>query len=153
MSHPKVLATPAVRRLCRELSIDLSSARVAGTGAGQRVLKGDVLAYATANGIALPTARSTPVATSPAEGLDRQGDDERSEDEIGSSPSLWPSPSYEDPRNEARSAAPSDAGGEMTQEQKDARGEVDGAMSDPRDRRKSPVSVPIKGDVLPCRWG
>lgn len=42
----KVLATPAVRRLCREMSIDLSLGRISGTGPGGRVLKGDVLAYA-----------------------------------------------------------------------------------------------------------
>ena len=42
----KVLATPAVRRLCREMSIDLSLEPISGTGPGGRVLKGDVLAYA-----------------------------------------------------------------------------------------------------------
>lgn len=42
----KVLATPAVRRVCREMSIDLSLEPVPGTGPGGRVLKGDVLAYA-----------------------------------------------------------------------------------------------------------
>lgn len=42
----KVLATPAVRRLCREMSIDLSVEPISGTGPGGRVLKGDVLAYA-----------------------------------------------------------------------------------------------------------
>lgn len=42
----KVLATPAVRRLCRELSIHLSREPISGTGPGGRVLKGDVLAYA-----------------------------------------------------------------------------------------------------------
>lgn len=42
----KVLATPAVRRLCREMSIDLSTAPISGTGPGRRVLKGDVQAYA-----------------------------------------------------------------------------------------------------------
>ncbi len=45
-TRPKVLATPAVRRLCRELSIDLSREPVSGTGPGGRVLKGDVLVYA-----------------------------------------------------------------------------------------------------------
>ena len=42
----QVLATPAVRRLSRELSIDISLAPISGTGAGGRVLKSDVLAYA-----------------------------------------------------------------------------------------------------------
>lgn len=40
-----MLATPAVRRLCREMSIDLSVEPIRGTGRGGRVLKGDVLAY------------------------------------------------------------------------------------------------------------
>eukprot|EP00903_Cladosiphon_okamuranus_P006580 g6428.t1 len=42
----QVLATPAVRRLCREMSIDLSIEPISGTGLGGRVLKGDVLAHA-----------------------------------------------------------------------------------------------------------
>lgn len=41
-----MLATPAVRRLCRELSIDLASVDIVGTGPEGRVLKHDVLAYA-----------------------------------------------------------------------------------------------------------
>lgn len=41
-----MLATPAVRRLCRERSIDLYVEPISGTGPGGRVLKGDVLAYA-----------------------------------------------------------------------------------------------------------
>ena len=45
----KVLATPAVRRLCRDMSVDLSLEPISGTGPGGRVLKGDVLAYAAKN--------------------------------------------------------------------------------------------------------
>ncbi|CAN0556531.1 unnamed protein product, partial [Ectocarpus sp. 12 AP-2014] len=44
----KVLATPAVRRLCREMSIDLAVEPIPGTGPGGRLLKGDVLAHASA---------------------------------------------------------------------------------------------------------
>ncbi|CAM9910802.1 unnamed protein product, partial [Ectocarpus sp. 12 AP-2014] len=40
----QVLATPAVRRLCREMSIDLAVEPIPGTGPGGRLLKGDVLA-------------------------------------------------------------------------------------------------------------
>lgn len=58
----QVLATPAVRRLCRDLSLDLGTlvaagtagAGIVGTGTSGRVLKGDVLGYAKANRIALP---------------------------------------------------------------------------------------------------
>ncbi|CBJ32711.1 Dihydrolipoamide branched chain transacylase [Ectocarpus siliculosus] len=44
----QVLATPAVRRLCREMSIDLALEPIPGTGPGGRLLKGDVLAHASA---------------------------------------------------------------------------------------------------------
>ncbi|CAM9089893.1 unnamed protein product, partial [Ectocarpus sp. 12 AP-2014] len=44
----QVLATPAVRRLCREMSIDLAVEPIPGTGPGGRLLKGDVLAHASA---------------------------------------------------------------------------------------------------------
>ncbi|CAM9847024.1 unnamed protein product [Ectocarpus sp. 6 AP-2014] len=44
----QVLATPAVRRRCREMSIDLALEPIPGTGPGGRLLKGDVLAHASA---------------------------------------------------------------------------------------------------------
>ncbi|CAM9486518.1 unnamed protein product [Ectocarpus sp. 4 AP-2014] len=44
----QVLATPAVRRLCREMSIDLALEPIPGTGPEGRLLKGDVLAHASA---------------------------------------------------------------------------------------------------------
>ncbi|CAM9555221.1 unnamed protein product, partial [Hapterophycus canaliculatus] len=44
----QMLATPAVRRLCREMSVDPSWEPIPGTGRGGRVLKGDVLAYVAA---------------------------------------------------------------------------------------------------------
>lgn len=50
----QVLATPAVRRLCRELKLDVASLHP-GTGAGGRILKGDVLAYAAANNFLVPS--------------------------------------------------------------------------------------------------
>lgn len=52
----QVLATPAVRRLLKELSQDadgIVGIDIVGTGPGGRILKGDILAYATANGISL----------------------------------------------------------------------------------------------------
>lgn len=51
------MATPAVRRLCRELFVDtgkFAMKNLTGSGAGGRILKGDVLAYAAANGISIP---------------------------------------------------------------------------------------------------
>lgn len=56
----KVLATPAVRRLCREMSIDLSIEPISATGPGGRLLKGDVLAHAAkATGATHDTAQSS----------------------------------------------------------------------------------------------
>lgn len=48
----QVLATPAVRKLCRDLGLDI--APITGSGPAGRVLKGDVFAYASARGIPLP---------------------------------------------------------------------------------------------------
>ncbi|CAM9326563.1 unnamed protein product [Scytosiphon promiscuus] len=55
----KILATPAVRRLCREMLIDPKREPISGTGPGGRVLKGDVIAYAAgrSGGAAPPTTR------------------------------------------------------------------------------------------------
>ncbi|CAM9586328.1 unnamed protein product [Ascophyllum nodosum] len=56
-SRKKVLATPAVRRLCRDLSIDFQRVDISGTGPGGRVLKSDVLRHAEAVGISIERVR------------------------------------------------------------------------------------------------
>jgi len=59
----KVLATPATRKLARELGIDISG--VHGTGPGGRVTKADVRAFTSAAPAAAPV-ESTPVAAAVA---------------------------------------------------------------------------------------
>lgn len=63
----KVLATPAVRRVARELAIDIN--RVAGTGRGGRVTAGDVYALAD-RGTDVSPAPSRPPAAEPLVGGD-----------------------------------------------------------------------------------
>ncbi len=54
-SRGKALATPAVRRIARELRVDID--RVAGSGRGGRVTASDVHAFAAMDGAAAPAAR------------------------------------------------------------------------------------------------
>lgn len=68
-ANGKALATPAVRRLARDLGVDIDS--VAGTGIGGRVMEKDVRAAAGGGSLATrasaPTPTSTPTArTAPA---------------------------------------------------------------------------------------
>ena len=64
----KALATPAVRRLARDMGVDIDS--IAGTGIGGRVLEKDVREALGATGLArqtsVPSALSAPTASSPA---------------------------------------------------------------------------------------
>lgn len=62
----KSLATPAVRRIAREMGIDINA--VEGSGRGGRVTAGDIEAFAGSGG-GSPAASRAPAATS------RQGDD------------------------------------------------------------------------------
>ncbi|KAJ3007130.1 hypothetical protein HKX48_009291 [Thoreauomyces humboldtii] len=62
MEHAYTLATPAVRRIARENSVDL--AQVVGTGPSGRVLKGDVLAYVS--GTAAPKQAASSSSAAPA---------------------------------------------------------------------------------------
>ncbi|KAG5367740.1 Lipoamide acyltransferase component of branched-chain alpha-keto acid dehydrogenase complex [Yarrowia sp. C11] len=57
-AYQKALATPAVRRLTKELGIDISA--ISGSGKGGRVMKEDVLNYKSGNSV----AESAPVASS-----------------------------------------------------------------------------------------
>ncbi len=60
----KALATPAVRRLARDLNIDINT--VAGTGIGGRVTEKDVRASAAGGGPALRAGPSTPSTRAPS---------------------------------------------------------------------------------------
>lgn len=62
--HGKALASPAVRRLARELSIDLSL--VPGSGEKGRVYKEDVKAYAQGGATSVAKAAATPAKTAVA---------------------------------------------------------------------------------------
>jgi len=68
---PKLFVSPAVRRLVREHDVDLG--RVAGTGAGGRITRGDVLAAVEAglggSGFVAPPAGYTPGLRMPAGGF------------------------------------------------------------------------------------
>lgn len=57
----RVLATPATRRLARELGVDLKF--VPATGKGGRVTKEDVQRFHTGGGTAAPAVQAAPVAT------------------------------------------------------------------------------------------
>ncbi|MAC18705.1 MAG: hypothetical protein CMJ23_03330 [Phycisphaerae bacterium] len=57
----KALATPAVRRVARELGVDID--RVSGSGRGGRVTASDVHAFAAIDGAAAPAARHNTEAT------------------------------------------------------------------------------------------
>lgn len=60
--HLKALATPAVRRLTRELNIDIVS--ITGTGKGGRVMKEDVLNFGKTEAASPQVAASTPSGAS-----------------------------------------------------------------------------------------
>lgn len=57
-ANGKALATPAVRRLARDLSVDID--RITGTGIGGRVLERDVRAAGKGGGRGAPSARPAP---------------------------------------------------------------------------------------------
>jgi 2-oxoisovalerate dehydrogenase E2 component (dihydrolipoyl transacylase) len=62
--HLATLATPAVRRLCRELNVDIR--QVAGSGKGGRVMKEDVMRFSQGGRREeLPYQEPTPVVSSP----------------------------------------------------------------------------------------
>jgi pyruvate dehydrogenase E2 component (dihydrolipoamide acetyltransferase) len=69
----KALATPAVRRVARELGVDINV--VPGTGRGGRVTAGDVQAFSTGGAVAAPAAAPPPPA--PAVKVDDEGVAER----------------------------------------------------------------------------
>jgi pyruvate dehydrogenase E2 component (dihydrolipoamide acetyltransferase) len=69
----KALATPAVRRVARELGVDINL--VTGTGRGGRVTAGDVQASSTGGAVAAPAAAPPPPA--PAVKVDAEGVAER----------------------------------------------------------------------------
>ncbi len=60
----KALASPAVRRIAREHSIDI--AQVHGSGKNGRVLKEDILSFVAGGGQAAPVAAPAPVKAEPA---------------------------------------------------------------------------------------
>lgn len=66
----KTRATPAVRRVARELGVDLEL--VEGSGTDGRVMEGDVRAFAEANGSAASTGRS---AVPPPEAVEEETQD------------------------------------------------------------------------------
>ncbi|MDH5673081.1 MAG: 2-oxo acid dehydrogenase subunit E2 [Myxococcales bacterium] len=61
---PKPLATPATRRLARDLQVDLR--RVPGSGKGGRVTKDDVQHYSSAGGVSAPRASELSAAVAPS---------------------------------------------------------------------------------------
>ncbi|MBL8762099.1 MAG: E3 binding domain-containing protein, partial [Phycisphaerae bacterium] len=63
----KALATPAVRRLARDLGLDIDT--LTGTGIGGRVLEKDVRAAAGAKPTSAPRAATAPVRSEPAPSL------------------------------------------------------------------------------------
>jgi pyruvate dehydrogenase E2 component (dihydrolipoamide acetyltransferase) len=71
----RVLATPAVRRLARELGLDIAT--ISGSGPAGRVLEADLRAAATPEAAVIEDAVATPLAPAiPAEPRRRHGGDE-----------------------------------------------------------------------------
>ncbi len=68
----RVLAPPSVRKLARELGVDLNS--VAGSGPGGRITESDVRSYSNASSAGMPAAAvSLPANESPLKGSARPG--------------------------------------------------------------------------------
>jgi pyruvate dehydrogenase E2 component (dihydrolipoamide acetyltransferase) len=67
----KALATPAVRRVARELGVDIN--RVPGTGRGGRVTAGDVQSFGSGGAVAAPPAGAPATPAAPAVTVDAEG--------------------------------------------------------------------------------
>jgi len=100
----KALATPAVRRLARDLGVDID--RVSGTGIGGRVVEKDVRAAAGGNGKAAAPARPSPAPAPRASSCDM------GEPSIAAAPVRVAPPTP--PARAAASSSPAQRGGDET---------------------------------------
>lgn len=175
----KILATPAVRRLCREMSVDPSREPISGTGPGGRVLKGDVLAYVAAKtGAAVPQMTRAGTAgerDSGVVGPQQHQQHEGDLSELAAHGAHRKPPStvvrhdnddpgsvlgrpFESPREEGRMAARRTSGSvavgvEVEEVEEMEKGETQTRKASGVREMKQPVPLPIKGDATQHREG